>query len=60
MEGGVIDKKTGRDVGLVGAGVVEVGMGVLAVIAHLQMIVTREIQEASASNLDKIQAHETQ
>ena len=30
VEGGVIDKKTGRDVGLV-----EVGMGVLAVNAHL-------------------------
>ena len=38
----MIDKNTGRDVGLVEAGLVEVGMGVLAVTPHLQTIVIRD------------------
>ena len=42
MEGGAIDKKTGRDGGLVEDGAVEVGMGVLAVTVHLQIIVIRD------------------
>ena len=42
VKGGAIDKNTGRDVGLVEAGLVEVGMGVLAVTAHLQTIAIRD------------------
>ena len=38
----MIDKNTGRDVGLVEAGLVEVGIGVLAVTAHLQTIAIRD------------------
>ena len=54
----MIDKRTGRDVGLVEAGLVEVGMSVLAVIAHLQLIVIRD--RGPSSTIDKTQAHETQ
>lgn len=57
VEAGVIDKKTGRDVGLVKAGLVEVGMSILAVTAHLQMIVIRD--KGPGSTLDKTQVHET-
>ena len=42
--------KTGVDVGLV-----EAGMSILAVTAHLQMI----RDKGSSSTLDKTQAHET-
>ena len=39
-----MDKMTGRDVGLVESRLVEVDMGVLAVTAHLQMIVIRDTE----------------
>ena len=38
----MIDKKTGMGVGSVEAGLVEAGTSILAVTAHLQMIVIRE------------------
>ena len=41
----------------VGVGLVEAGMSILAVTAHLQMTVIRD--KGSGSTLDKTQAHET-
>ena len=40
----MIDKMTGKDVGLVETRLVEVDVGVLAVTAHLQMVVIRDTE----------------